>query len=157
MKKGMNRKQRRQLEKGIRAELRADLKTLTEQRNEKQEKMEEILNVAKGEARALTEEEQASFDSLEKEINAIDVTIRAEERARKLKNTVKVDDGDDGGATPEERAFENYIRGIAGEDRADVNLTKTDNGAVIRRASLRRLLRGSMTFPLFTSLRPGIT
>ena len=141
MKNGMNRTQRRQLEKNIRAELRADLKTLTEQRNEKQEKMEEILNAAKGETRALTEEEQASFDSLEKEINAIDVTIRAEERARKLKNTVKVDDGDDGGATPEERAFENYIRGIAGEDRADVNLTKTDNGAVIPQSIAAKIIK----------------
>ena len=61
MKNGMNRTQRRQLEKNIRAELRADLKTLTEQRNEKQEKMEEILNAAKGEARALTEEEHQIY------------------------------------------------------------------------------------------------
>jgi len=145
MKNEMNRKQRRQLERSIRAELRADLKTLTEQRNEKQEKMEEILNTAKGEARALTEEEQASFDSLEKEINAIDVTIKAEERARKLKNTVK--DDDDGGngsketVAAEERAFENYIRGIAGEDRADVNLTKTDNGAVIPQSIAAKIIK----------------
>lgn len=144
MKSKMNRKQRRQLEKGIRAEFRADLKTLTEQRNEKQEQMEEILNTAKGEARALTEEEQASFDSLEKEINAIDVTIKAEERARKLKNTVKDDDGGDGSkekAAAEERAFENYIRGIAGEDRADVNLTKTDNGAVIPQSIAAKIIK----------------
>lgn len=144
MKSKMNRKQRRQLEKGLRAELRADLKTLTEQRNEKQEQMEEILNTAKGEARALTEEEQASFDSLEKEINAIDVTIKAEERARKLKNTVKDDDGGDGSkekAAAEERAFENYIRGIAGEDRADVNLTKTDNGAVIPQSIAAKIIK----------------
>ncbi len=141
MKNGMNRTQRRQLEKNIRAELRADLKTLTEQRNEKQEKMEEILNAAKGEARALTEEEQASFDSLEKEINAIDVTIKAEERARKLKNIVKVDDGDDGGVTPEERAFENYIRGIVSEDRADVNLAKGDNGAVIPQSIAAKIIK----------------
>ncbi len=141
MKNGMNRTQRRQMEKNIRAELRADLKTLTEQRNEKQEKMEEILNAAKGEARALTEEEQASFDSLEKEINAIDVTIKAEERARKLKNIVKVDDGDDGGVTPEERAFENYIRGIVSEDRADVNLAKGDNGAVIPQSIAAKIIK----------------
>lgn len=142
MKNGMNRKWRRQLEKDIRAELRADLKSLTEQRNEKWEKMDGILNAAKGEARALTEEEQASFDSLEKEINAIDITIKAEERARKLKNIARVNDNGDGkGATPEERAFENYIRGTAGESRADVNLEKGDNGAVIPQSIAAKIIK----------------
>jgi len=113
-------------------ELRATLKSLTEQRNEKVEELQAIVNKAKLETRAMTEEEKTQFETLEKEIKGIDDTIAAETRARGLEiiEETKEDKKVEERAELEERAFENYIRGIV-EERADVNLTKTDNGVVI--------------------------
>ena len=51
--------------------------------------MEGILNKAQEEQRAFEETEQARFDEIEKEINAIDKTIEAKERARNLGNPKK--------------------------------------------------------------------
>ena len=60
-----------------------ELKYLTEQRVENQNKMQDILNVAKCEKRALTEEEIKKFNELKKLIDEIDATIKAEEETRK--------------------------------------------------------------------------
>lgn len=116
-------------------EFRANLKSLNEQRNDKITEMQGLVEKAKGETRAMTKEEQDKFESLSNEVAAIDATIKAEERARALE--IKKDDKKDdkkeeqrAAEEAEERAFANYIRGIV-EERADVNLTKTDNGAVI--------------------------
>lgn len=65
-------------------ELRATIKSLTEQRNEKVEELQAIVNKAKLETRAMTEEEKTQFETLEKEIKGIDDTIAAETRARGL-------------------------------------------------------------------------
>jgi len=113
-------------------EFRATLKSLTEQRNEKVEELQAIVDKAKLETRAMTDEENTHFEALEKEIADIDKTIAAETRARGLEiiEETKEDKKVEERAELEERAFENYIRGIV-EERADVNLTKTDNGAVI--------------------------
>ncbi len=140
MRNRMNRELRRKILKEIRAELRADIKSLAEQRNEKQEQMEAILEKAKGETRAMTDEEQEQFNALEKEINAIDATIEAEKRARKLRNIVTEPDKEDK-APAEERAFADYIRGIYGENRADTNLTATDNGAVIPKSIADKIIK----------------
>ena len=50
-------------------------KELIEKRNEIQDKMEKILNKAKEEKRAMTEDEIKNFDDMEKEIKNIDATI----------------------------------------------------------------------------------
>ena len=65
-------------------ELRATIKTLTEQRNDKVTELQAIVNKAKLETRAMTEEEKTQFETLEKEITEIDNTIAAETRARGL-------------------------------------------------------------------------
>lgn len=106
-------------------EFRAELKELEEQRADLAEQMETILNKAKEEKRALSEEEQSSFDALEKQINDIDKTLEIEQRAAQIKDPKK-NKGD--AKDVEVRAFENYIRGVV-EQRA--NLTMGDNGAVI--------------------------
>ena len=60
------------------------LKYLTEQRSENQEQMQKILDTAKLEKRALSEEEISKFNELKKLIDEIDATIKAEDEARKM-------------------------------------------------------------------------
>ena len=59
------------------------LKELEEKRAELQAEMEQLLNGAKEEKRAMSEEESAKFDGLEREIKNIDATMAAEKRAAK--------------------------------------------------------------------------
>lgn len=114
------------------------LKKLKEKKNALKLQMKGILDKAQenGEVRALTEEEQKEFDRLENEIKALEATIARMEKVEDDK-IEKTDPAKDAGSEEktekekqEERAFGNYIRGIV-EERADVNLTKSDNGAVI--------------------------
>jgi len=114
------------------AEFRANLKSLNEQRNDKVTELQALVDAAKGETRAMSTEEMEKFTALEAEIAGIDKTIKAEERARDLTLNV-VDDKKKEELRAEEleeRAFANYIRGVV-EQRADVNLTTGDNGAII--------------------------
>ena len=78
------------------------LKKMRENREEKVKALENVLNAAKTENRAMTAEEQASFDAIEKEIADIDKTIEAEERAVKAKNTDQTGNDDSAQATQEE-------------------------------------------------------
>lgn len=80
--------------------------------------MEGILNKAQEEQRAFEETEQTRFDEIEKEINAIDKTIEAKERARNLGNPKKEDKEKGDTLTVEERAFVDYIRGTITNERA---------------------------------------
>lgn len=114
-------------------EYRANLKSLTEQKNDKVSEMQALIDGAKAETRAMNTEEMAKFTSLENEIKSIDDTIAAEERARILSlNVVTPKKKEEAKAELEKRAFENYIRGVVSEERAgEVSLTKADNGAVI--------------------------
>ena len=98
------------------------LKKMRENREEKVKAMENVLNAAKTENRAMTAEEQEKFGNIEKEIADIDKTIEAEERAIEAKNK------NTGGGEPkketqeelEERAFVKYVLGAAAglEERA---------------------------------------
>lgn len=117
------------------------LKALNEKRNEKVAEMQSILDKAKEEKRAMTEEEMAQFNALEKEISNLDATIEAEKRAS---NYTVTDDNKDKSveerAEAEERAFANYIRGVV-EERTDVNLTVGDNGAVIPSSIANKIIK----------------
>lgn len=120
-------------------------KKLAEQRAAYEQEMQGILDKAESEERAMTEEESAKFDELEEKIKDIDRTIKAEERARDLSLNV-VDDKKkeelraEEIAEQEERAFENYIRGIVSEERAS-NLTSGDNGAVIPSSIANKIIK----------------
>ena len=120
-------------------------KKLAEQRAAYEQEMQGILDKAESEERAMTEEESAKFDELEGKIKDIDRTIKAEERARDLSINV-VDDKKkeelraEEIAEQEERAFENYIRGVVSEERAS-NLTSGDNGAVIPTTIANRIIK----------------
>ncbi len=120
---------------------------MRENREEKVKAMENVLNAAKTENRAMTAEEQASFDAIEKEIADIDKTIEAEERAAKAKNTKET--GDNGAEQEtqeelEERAFVKYVLGAAAglEERAgELNLTMANNGAIVPTSIANKIIK----------------
>lgn len=120
-------------------------KKLAEQRAAFAKEMQDILDKAETEERAMTEEESSRFDELEGKIKDIDRTIKAEERARDLSLNV-VDDKRkeelraEEKEAQEERAFGNYIRGVVSEERAS-NLTSGDNGAVIPTSIANKIIK----------------
>lgn len=120
-------------------------KKLAEQRAVYAKEMQDILDKAESEERAINDEEQAKFDELEGKIKEIDRTIDAEERARDLNLNV-VDDKKkeelraEEKEAQEERAFENYIRGVVSEERA-FNLAAGDNGAVIPSSIANKIIK----------------
>lgn len=159
-------------------ELRATLKSLTEQRNDKVTELQALVNKAKLETRAMTTEENTQFEALENEIKAIDGTIAAETRARGLEIIKEMEkenkDNKDNKNELEERAFENYVRGVV-ENRADVNLTVAANGAVIPSTIVNKIIKkvidicpiyqlatrynigGSMSIPYYDEATTAIT
>ena len=117
------------------------IKGLEEKRIDLQSQMSALLDTAKTEERALTDEEANKFDELEKEIRSIDATIEREEKRESMeKKETKVEE-----LTVEERDvkdFASYIRSqVTGvESRAETNLTKTDNGAVIPKTIVKKIM-----------------
>lgn len=121
-------------------EYRATEKELTEQRADLHEEMQGILDTAKAEKRAMTEEEQTRFNEIEIKIKAIDATLEAEARAKGIKEKTITVSEDETKEQLEERAFANYIRGVV-EQRADANLTSGDNGAVIPTSIANKIIK----------------
>lgn len=118
-----------------------NLKALMEKRAELQQKMDDLVNTADNETRALTEEETAAFDEAEKEIRAIDETIAREERARGIGNAPAVS-GTGDRAAEEERAFADYVMGKVTEMRAgEQNMTMANNGAIIPTTIADRIIK----------------
>ena len=122
------------------------LKELAEKRVEVQKKMNDIIAKAESEERAMTEDEGAAFDSLEDELRSIDRTTKAIEIARDLELNVVSNEKKDElraeeRAEAEERAFEDYIRGVVSEERADVNMEVGTNGAVIPSSIANKIIK----------------
>lgn len=121
-----------------------NLKALTERRAELQAELEQIVNTADGETRAMSTEEIAKFDASELEIKNIDATIAREERARNMENKEIVAPVTETRAQIEERAFENYIKqqcGVPVEIRSgEQNVTLAANGAVIPTTIANRII-----------------
>ena len=130
-----------------------NLKALTEQRAEKQNKMEDLLNKVKSEERAFTDEENELFKELESEIGRINETLSAiakgrelteepteEEKEEKKEEEEEVKENEER-ALQEERAFEKFIRGVLTEQRDDTNLTFGDNGAVIPTSIAKKIIK----------------
>ena len=117
-----------------------NIKGLEEKRVELTEQMNALLDSAKAEERAMTSEEITKFDELEAQINNIDKTIEREEKRNSMENTeVKKE------VTIEERdikSFADYIRNaVQGlESRAETNLAKGDNGAVIPKTIVKKIM-----------------
>jgi HK97 family phage major capsid protein len=118
------------------------LKMLQEKRNKLSEDMQKLVNTAKVENRALSDEESAKFETMDKDYKGILASIAAEERARDLELNVHTDEHR-ANLTKEEaevRAFANYIKGTI-EERTDVNLTTSDNGAVIPASIVNKIIK----------------
>lgn len=116
------------------------LKKLKEKRDLLQASMQALLDGAEAEERALNEEEEKKFGEYEKEIAEIDRTVSALERMRNLNQVQQQENPEGEKEALEERAFENYIRGIV-EERADANLTAGDNGAVIPSSIANKIIK----------------
>jgi HK97 family phage major capsid protein len=113
--------------------------TLLEQRNSLLDEMDGILKMAKEETRAFSNDEIKRYDEIKVEIGKIDKTLAAEEEARSFEKK-EIKKPTEERALAEERAFANYIRGVV-EDRADVNLTVGDNGAVIPSTIANKIIK----------------
>lgn len=130
------------------------MKELLERKANCKSQMEEILNKAKVENRAMNDEEVAKFDELEKEAQNIDKTIEREEKVNNMEIN-KVEDKVE--MTQEEKdvkAFASYIRNVVSGTpvNADSNLTKSDNGAVIPKTIAKKIIdRVAEISPLFAS------
>lgn len=123
-----------------------NFKKLMEQRAALQAEMQQLLDTAQNEERAMNEEETTKFDELEGKIKAIDATVKAEERARSLSLNVNSNEHHEElraeeRAAAEEEVFGNYIRGIISENRAGVNMTTGDNGAVIPTSIANKIIK----------------
>lgn len=118
--------------------MNANLKALKEKLNSKIDQAEAILKKAQAEEfRALTEEEQAGFDALEKEIEGLRGTVAREERAG---NFERGEACKEPGQAEEERAFADYILGT--ETRAgEQNMTMGNNGAIIPSTIANRIIK----------------
>lgn len=155
-----------------------DLKELMEKKRARQQEMMDLVNKADEEKRALTEEEIKQFEEAEAEVRTLDASIEAVKKARDL----KLEDPEDepGGEKrtqeeAEERAFERFIRSETAEERADVNWTRGDNGAVIPTSIANRILekvkdvcpiwamaetfnvKGDLTFPVYDESEQKVT
>lgn len=121
-------------------------KKLMEQRAALQAELQKLIDTAQNEERAMNEDESNKFDELEGKIKAIDATIKAEERARSLSLNVNSNEHheelrSEERAAAEEEVFGNYIRGIIAENRAGVNMTTGDNGAVIPTSIANKIIK----------------
>ena len=124
-----------------------ELKKLTEQRAELIDKMKAIAAKAETEQRAMDAEEAKTFDELEEQIKALDGTIQRIKKAKEAGETEESNpapdgkpEGEEAKEKEEERAFENYIRGVV-EERAETNLTAGENGAVIPSSIANKIIK----------------
>ena len=123
-----------------------ELKYLTEQRVENQEQMQKILNMAKSEKRALSEEEIEKFNELKKLIEEIDATIKAEEESRKMdieekkkQNAEELPPEENKETQKEERAFIDYI--VNGKERAtSPGMSYGNNGAIVPTTIAKKII-----------------
>lgn len=109
-------------------------KQLIEKRNALIEEMEKMVEACETETRAFNEDENKRYEEITKELNDLDATLKAADELDEKRSYQPIEKPDEtkDRAELEERAFESYIRGTLDlETRADVNLTKSDNGAVI--------------------------
>ncbi len=135
-----------------------NLKALTEQKVEKQNEMEKLLDTVKTEERAFTDEESELSTQLESDIQRITETINAIAKGRELTKAPEAEEKEEkkeeeeemkeeeNKIAQEERAFEDYIRGVVLETRADVNLTKGENGAIIPTSIAKKIIKRYMMY-----------
>lgn len=115
-----------------------NFKKLIERRAELQEIMDNLVQTADTENRAMSDQEISDFDAAEKEIRSIDETLKRAGRER-------ADYGTDSNNTQEEaeeRAFVDYVLGRVAEMRAgEQNMTMGNNGAIVPTSIANRIIK----------------
>lgn len=118
------------------------MKELIEKRNYIVEEINNLFKDAETEKRALTEDEQSTFEAKTAELKALDKTIEAKREARSLTmmdvETPKTPEEKEEKRSTEEieaRAFETYLR-----EQRDGEMAKGDNGAVIPKTIANRII-----------------
>ena len=108
-------------------------KALEEKRVDLQAQMSSILETAKAEKRALTDAEENDFTRCENEIKSIDETIEREDKnmnTNEVRNEVEI---------RESKQFVDFVRGVI-ENRAEVNLTQGNNGAIVPKTIAKKVI-----------------
>jgi HK97 family phage major capsid protein len=125
-------------------EYRSVQKALVEQRNDLVTEMEGIVEKAKEETRSFSDEESSRFETIKAEITKIDKTLKAEEESRAFGSVVTVKKPQTEEEiraeviTKEERAFVDFVKGIASESRA--TLSAGTQGVVIPLTIANRII-----------------
>ena len=126
-----------------------NFKKLIEKRNSLVEEMNNLVKAADEETRALNEEETSKFEELRKEVAGIDRTLELAKEERSMMSVSNEEEApkadEKAMAMAEERAFANFLRNgettfSDTETRADVTLTKGDNGVVIPSTIAERII-----------------
>lgn len=120
-----------------------NFKKLEERRAEILNRLEAMLHACNTETRAFNDGEQQEYTQLIGELRSIDATLDAAEQAGKYQQTERRSAGVKSATQEEleERAFAAYIRGtVADEETRAVNMTTTDNGAVIPTSIARKIV-----------------
>lgn len=114
------------------------MKELIEQRNDLVEEMTNIVNKAKAESRAVSNEEAQRFDACKAEIENIDKTIKMGAEMENIENkVVEVAKTEMTAKEKDEKAFINMLRQIK---NADTPMTYGANGAVIPTTIANRII-----------------
>ena len=128
-------------------------KELNERKNDYIVRAEEVLNKAKEEKRELTEAEAEELAEIRDNVRRIMKTLELKGEFDKMegneleKEALPKDEeerkcGDkEERALNEEKAFADYIRGVVNTRGTDVNMTLTDNGAVIPTTIANRIIK----------------
>lgn len=131
-------------------------KELIEKKNDLITRADEVLAKAKEEKRELTEDEAMELAEIRDDVKKIKETLELKgffdkeggdrpmgepkvEIEKEIEETRKKC-GEETRALEEEKAFENYIRGVVTNER-DANMTLTDNGAVIPTTIANRIIK----------------
>ena len=123
-------------------------KELNEKKNDLIIRAEEVLNKAKGEKRELTEAEAEELAEIRDNVRRIMKTLELKgefdkmEGAEVEKEALPKDEVEkEERALNEEKAFENYIRGVVNNRDTSYNMTVADNGAVIPTTIANRIIK----------------
>jgi len=128
-------------------------KGLNEKKNDLIVRAEEVLNKAKEEKRELTEAEAEELAEIRDNVRRIMKTLELKGEFDKMEGNALEKEGlpkdeeerkcgeKEERALNEEKAFENYIRGVVNNRGTDVNMTLTDNGAVIPTTIANRIIK----------------
>lgn len=112
-------------------------KEYLEKRNDLVDKMDKIVNTAKSEDRAVTEEEKENFTNYENEVKAIDSTLEMEEKMNKIDVKEVVDNKALSQEEKDNKAFLNIIKRLQNEDTPVI---PGDNGVLIPQTVANRII-----------------